>query len=326
MKQIFDKLKNDKLSAEELTQLRQSIAHMSDSEIGSLLDDNTFPSDEEKYPMDEKSFLKVKKRINLVATQSDRKLHRYRILSIAAAVIIPILLASCIWLFIEVIGMHQYDGVMEKELAVVTSKGESAVATLPDATEVTLMSQSSLKYTLKDFKDNGREILFEGDGVFNVKANRESPFRIICKNLEIVVTGTKFSLSARNDSDMASIYLESGKVEIECGADKHSVGINPGEFARINTANGNVEISEVSQNSANAMMRGDKIFENISLSEVLLELERSYGKKFEFRRSDMLSDKFTGYLPSDNLEEVIETIENCYHVKSVIEHDRIIFM
>lgn len=326
MKQIFDKLKNDKLSAEELAQFRQSIAHMSDSEIGSLLDANTFPSDEEKYPMNEESFLKIKKGINLAAVQSGRKLHRYKILMIAAAAIIPILLASCIWLLIEVSDMRQYGGVMEKELAVVTARGESAVAILPDATEVTLMSQSSLKYSLKDFKDNGREILFEGDGVFNVKANEKSPFRIICNKLEIVVTGTKFSLSARNDSNIASLYLESGKVEIECSADKNPVHINPGEFARIDTTNGDVEISEVSQNSASAMMRGDKIFENTTLSEVLSELERTYGKKFEFRSSDILNDKFTGYLPSDNLEEVIETIENCYHVRSVIEQDRIVFM
>lgn len=326
MKQIFDKLKNDKLSVEELRHLRQSVANMSDSEISSLLDANTFPSDEEKYPMSDETFLKIKKGINLAAVQSGRKLRIYKVLMIAAAAIIPILLASCIWLLIEVSDMRQYGDAIGKELAVITNEGESAVATLPDASEVTLMSQSSLKYTLKNFKNNGREILFDGDGVFNVKANRESPFRIICKNLEIVVTGTKFSLSARSDSDSASLYLESGKVEIECSADKRSVGINPGEFARINTVNGDVEISEVSQNSANAMMRGDKIFENTTLSEVLLELERSYGKKFEFRSSNILNDKFTGYLPSDNLEEVIETIENCYHVKSVIEKDRIIFM
>ncbi len=326
MKEIFGKLKNDSLSVEELRHLRQSVAEMSDREIQNLLDANTFPSDEEEYRMPERSFFKVKEGVNAVAVKSDRGLRRYRILTIAAAVVLPILLAVCIWLFVENSNVRQYSDIIGKELAVTTAKGESATTMLPDGTEVTLMSQSSLEYSIKDFKSDGRRVLFDGDGVFNVTANAESPFRVICNNLEIIVKGTKFSLSARKDKHMASLYLESGKVEIECGGGAHTAQVEPGEYAVIDTSTGEVSISEISENSANALMRGDKIFENCMLSDVLLELERLYGKKFEFQKSDMLKDKFTGYLPSDNLEEVIETIEDCYHVKAVVGKDTIVFM
>ena len=65
------------------------------------------------------------------------------------------------------------------------------------------------------------------------------------------------------------------------------------------------------------------IFRNTELLEVIRAIEENYNVKIQVDCKDCLSDLFTGTLPANNLNEVLEIIERSYHLKSIITGKKI---
>ena len=85
---------------------------------------------------------------------------------------------------------------------------------LTDGTNVTINSGSSLKYQSNFLNNKNRKVYLKGEAFFDVTKNKNAPFIVTTKKLNIKVLGTKFNVSSYNNDKNTSVVLEEGSVSI----------------------------------------------------------------------------------------------------------------
>lgn len=100
---------------------------------------------------------------------------------------------------------------------------------LPDGSSVTLRPNSELiRFTAND---NGRAYALNGEAIFDVVTNPDQPFSVEAGIGRVVVTGTRFNVSNRDES--AFVYLIEGEVRFETLDRAASVDLDPGQASEI---------------------------------------------------------------------------------------------
>ena len=208
---------------------------------------------------------------------------------------------------------------MDEDMVVSTSEGEKASITLPDGTIINLNEKTRLTYSPENFNKANRIIHFDGEGYFHVSKDREHPFFINARGLQIKVLGTKFNLLARKSAPSAELLLEEGNVSFTSLKMHTSVFIKPCQKAIMDRLTGKIRIIDHADiQKTTAWKRNEMIFVNKSLSYVLQAIKRNYNNNIRTTYQDSISDSFTGTIPSTNLNEALEVIEKSYHLKGTI--------
>ena len=92
-----------------------------------------------------------------------------------------------------------------------TQNGETRVLSLPDGSEITLASNSTLTYQINS---NKRNIELVGHATFEVARNENAPFVVTANDINVTVLGTGFDIDAFPNQD-ARVYVNHGKVSVE---------------------------------------------------------------------------------------------------------------
>ena len=316
---LLKKYKNDQLTPEELEEMKNLIASLDDEELAILLDEcdaDTSGGDFGELPDD------VVKRIKercLVDAGIKKRHHApvwLRPVLWAAAVLIPVLMASTIYLFMESNGYRQ---MASSDIAIITGAGERVTAVLPDSSRVELSYQSELRYAMSSFNAEKRTVRFAGEGFFTVSRNDAAPFVIDTQGLEVTVLGTQFNLRVRQDEELASLYLDEGSVDLRTCNQK--VRMTPGQLASVNRTTGSIEVSQIASADEQTGWRlGYLCFNNRPIDNVLAALSSSYGYEITLGvDSSEVAGRFTGHIPADNFSEALSIIEYAYHLKARID-------
>ena len=97
---------------------------------------------------------------------------------------------------------------------------------LADGSKVLLNVASTLRYP-ETFTDPERVVELSGEAYFEVKPNAARPFRVLVKDAEVDVLGTKFNIRAYADEPVCKTTLIDGSVEIGSRSDKKR--LSPGQ-------------------------------------------------------------------------------------------------
>ena len=144
------------------------------------------------------------------------------------------------------------------------------------------------------------------------------------RGILVEVLGTTFNLFVRDKKDFAELALEEGSVMLLSTVSNKKVILRPHQIAKLNHLTGDIlVIDDNCIQDKSAWRRGDMIFRNTELLEVIRAIEENYNVKIQVDCKDCLSDLFTGTLPANNLNEVLEIIERSYHLKSIITGKKI---
>lgn len=224
---------------------------------------------------------------------------------------------------IATVYLYQENTVLsQKDFVATTGKGEQVTISLPDGTQVTLNAESRLSYNLSNFNSDERRVAFDGEGYFRVAKNPSSPFSITAKGLKVSVLGTTFNLRARSADATAELSLEEGNVRFQSLKTGQDVILSPNQKAILDQINGTVTVEESSYTTdASAWRRGELVFRNVPFAEVLEEIEEIYHVSIaiETEEIDYQDDLFTGVLSRTNINEVLEVIEHSYHLKATLK-------
>lgn len=208
-----------------------------------------------------------------------------------------------------------------------TDKGVKGKVTLPDGSVVWLNSDSKITYP-DIFANDKREVHLSGEAFFEVKSDSLKPMHITtAKNFTIEVLGTSFSIkSYDNDSESrATLYTGSIKLITNKGSKKEStVMMVPNESAII-TKERTAKLSKIDTHTNVAWMKGELVFEDTPMAEVLKVLERWYGKQFEVKGNDFYNYKLNASFKSESLTQVLEIIDLCTSTNHKIIEDTVIF-
>jgi len=309
--ELQDKYKKDTLALDEFVLLRDKVNALTDEQLAKQLFEDWIQSDIDTSQVDSDRIHALKEKIDIsIGRNSNRKsITLGRIGRIAAAVLLPFFILSTLYFY------NQTRLIDSEEMIVTTGVGERANITLPDGTNVSLNSQSRLAYLPKEFNKKQREITFKGEAYFQVHKNAECPFLINAKGLNIKVLGTVFNLHVRDNETSASLALEEGSVLFSSEKTNKNVTLEVGNMAVLDQKTGDITVVRLKNiENAAAWKAGYLKFEETELSEVINNVESSYGVSIEIDK-ESLSDLFSGTLPSNNLNEALLILEESYHLK-----------
>lgn len=315
----FKRFHENKLSSDELCSFREELERMSDDELNTHLN-----SYEEVNNMNFKDsdIVEIQEKLNR-EIKSDR-FHRFifRCISVAAGIMLPMLIATIILLYNSNKELETYSKLVDRHVTLNTTKGENIMTILPDGSKVYMGPLSSLSYDLKSFNSKERSITYTGEGDFIIAKDKDAPFYVDADNLKITVLGTEFSLFTREKKNCSEVYLSEGSLKITSKSEKEGFIVKPGEVALINNISGSISVSPKDDNPKLHAGQQTIYFSSAPLQEIAEELEVYYGLNFKIPESlDHII--FTGSLPTDNIDQVIYTLENTLDIKIVYQNDTI---
>jgi transmembrane sensor len=184
------------------------------------------------------------------------------------------------------------------------SAGKKTTFLLPDNSEVVLNSGSEIKYKKFNWKYN-RELNLKGEAFFKVAKGEN--FDVNTNLGKVTVVGTQFNVKSRNNN-----------FEVECFEGKVKVSFNGKQVLltkgkSIFIQNGAEIESRDDISEKPNWLQNEIEFNNNSLSEIVAEIERQYNISIENKLA--LDKKFSGILPSDNLETALEILSKTYKIK-----------
>lgn len=238
-----------------------------------------------------------------------------------AAVMLPVLLISTILLWNRTNSLSSQDIVIKT-----AANGERATITLPDGSEVTLNSNSCLSYKPEDFTGDTRSVTFEGEGFFTISKSDSKKFLVHTSLVSVDVKGTTFNLRSCKKDHTASLYLESGKVELKSVASGKCIEMIPGDFAYLDEDGiGFIKDENIDPRVPTAWKIGELIFINQNLGEVTGSLEYNYNTNIEFSDPQLVDIPFTGTLPNNNLPDAVHILELSMGLKCTKKGNTLLF-
>ncbi len=189
---------------------------------------------------------------------------------------------------------------------------------LPDGTEVWLNSASTLEFP-SQFTQDTRKVKLEGQAYFDVTHNPDQPFIVETKLGEIEVKGTAFNLNAYPDNPNLSATLVHGKITLHTN-NRIQQDIFPGQRAVFTPLNGDVQVEEVDVNLYTSWKDGLFMFQNRTLSDLSIELSRTYDVEFDFKDTQAKNIRYTGqYERQQNLSDVLDLLASTGNIEYTIQ-------
>lgn len=184
--------------------------------------------------------------------------------------------------------------------------GKRSNLTLSDGTKIWLNSGTQLDFPT-EFKGKTREIYIDGEIFIEVAHNQEVPFIVHAHEMDILVQGTSFNISAYKDDNSKTVVLVEGRVKIKRGS-THIAELLPNE--KIDITENNILKETVDVSEYISWRKGVLEFNSTPMSEILRKIGRYYNVQFDGTKDTKLNEQTcTGKLfLSSNLDSVMTSV------------------
>ncbi len=153
-----------------------------------------------------------------------------------AAVILVLCVSTLTVLFLR----DKDSDISSNLLTLHNEKGSvTLVTTLEDGSIVYLSDDTRLQYP-EHFSSKKREVLLQGNALFDVAGNRERPFLIETKEIKIEVIGTAFNVKGADHLPF-QVSVERGEVKVTWKKTGESIHVKAGETVTLASNHLNVE-------------------------------------------------------------------------------------
>ncbi len=193
-----------------------------------------------------------------------------------------------------------------------TKMAETKIWTLPDNSLVTLNADSSIEYNKKTFAED-RIIELNGEAFFDVE--KGSSFTVKTKNGDITVLGTEFNVYSRDKH--IEVHCFEGKVQVSNS--KETVILTPGKAIKSN-AEGSLDSNEV-KGSKPSWMQGKSTFDQVTLQQLIQELERQYDINITTNDIDV-NRLFSGFFVHNDLDKALKTCFEPMNISYVFNNQK----
>lgn len=245
-----------------------------------------------------------------------------------------LLTTSAVYLFTQKKGDNL--PVKEEISSVVTKNGNRTKVVLPDGSQVWLNAGSNLDYNNSTFNKELREVSLNGEAYFDVTKNPDKPFIIHTKKMDIKVLGTVFNVRSYSDEKIAEASLIKGSIEVTLKDRKdQKIVLKPNEkisianeepraepkqnkiiLAKTNTTLiPQIVVKELKPNPTYniigeiAWTQNKFYFEDENLEDIVLRMERWFGKKVTIANESLKTVHYTGNFENETLEEVLSYLK-----------------
>lgn len=235
--------------------------------------------------------------------RTERRIRPLRIWQAAAAVFFLLATSS---LYLSTIGKDAEPNLLQQYIPT----AELRSLTLPDGTKVQLNSQSTLLYP-QEFTCKDRSVFLIGEANFKVKPDKKHPFIVKSNDFQVTALGTEFNVSAYPENEEIAATLISGSVLVEYNNMSSQMILKPNQQLAYHKNTRHHSLSTPDMMDITAWQRGELVFREMSIKDIITVLERKYPYSFEYQLKNLKEDKYSfRFKDKATLSEVMDVIVN----------------
>ncbi len=243
--------------------------------------------------------------------------------SVAAAILFILATASTYWI------LQKWN---HSETVIVENTTDAALQiALEDGSKIWLSEQSTLQYQ-KPFAGNKRDIYLKGEAFFEVAKDSIHPFTVYAQGFGTTALGTSFNIRAFADSSDVKVALVTGKVSVSPlrnGKPQTQYGriLTPGKQLRYNIKARTVLVENFDPALTLAWRDGNLVFDNESLSTVLLRLAKHYQVDIQFEKNKLDQCLLnTSFSKKESLKNILTILKFSGHLEFTQRGNRYIVL
>jgi hypothetical protein len=194
------------------------------------------------------------------------------------------------------------------EISVPNSKTLQLI--LSDGTKVWLNAGTVFKFP-QNFTSNSknRTVYLQGEAFFEVTKNKNKPFIVDSKEMQVEVLGTKFNVSSYNNEDYISTTLVEGSVNVfRTEVSEEKIQLTPSYQAKFHKADAQFSKSKVDTRIYTSWIDNTLIINNLSFSAIIKKLERKYDVTITNKVAKLDKEVFRGEFKNETIETILKTI------------------
>jgi hypothetical protein len=221
-------------------------------------------------------------------------------------------------------GQLSYSGAVHDNIIPATynsievPRGGQYQVILHDGTHVWLNSGSTLKYPT-NFNEKTRNVTLTGEAYFEVAKNKEQPFIVNAKNINVQVVGTHFNIMAYDNEQSINTTLLEGSIKVSTKTE--SKMLIPGQEAIVRDS---IQLVNANIEEAVAWKNAEFLFKDADIQLVMRQIERWYNVKVIYSGEKSLKH-FNGKIPRDTgIKKLLAILEGTGGVHFKISQNTII--
>lgn len=225
-----------------------------------------------------------------------------------------------------------------------TEGGEKKKITLPDGSVVLLNAKSVLTVD-KNFNDKNREVNLVGEAFFDVKHNKNKPFKVHTEDFDINVLGTSFNVKIYPGEATSETVLIKGLIVMEGkGTKGSSITLRPSQkvtfYKKIEEVPSKVkslkpsvvhpqiainQYTKVNDSTIMEMAWTENRLEILdqSFAEIKGDLERWFNVEIVFKDREVEKYHFTATFRRESIEQALKAFQDAEHFKYEIKGNQI---
>jgi len=206
---------------------------------------------------------------------------------------------------------------------VTTPRGGQYELVLSDGTRVWLNAATVLKYPTV-FTGKERRVELTGEAYFEVAKNKNMPFNVSTKGMNVRVLGTHFNVMAYDDDKTVETTLLEGAVKLS--NNRNNAILKPGQQGVMRNGESVFDVHSANVDDAVAWKNGFFSFNNESIQSIMKKISRWYDVDVEYSGT-LVKKNFGGTVSKfNNVAEVLKTMELTGTIHFEVEGRRIIVM
>jgi transmembrane sensor len=206
-----------------------------------------------------------------------------------------------------------------------TASGENKNIILEDGTKVWLNENTILKYP-KQFFGKKRMLELDGEAYFEVSKNKQMPFIVEGRTMQIEVLGTKFNFKNRTGCRVAEASLLEGEIRARGNKGEGMILLSPGQRVELNAATRQMKVFATDA-GIDAVWHDNLIpLDNANIFRITSILEELYDVQFILSPDIDKTVTYSGVLGrKKSITEVLDILKETIHIDYKI-HNNTIFI
>ncbi|MBC8769563.1 FecR family protein [Arenibacter sp. BSSL-BM3] len=223
-----------------------------------------------------------------------------------------------------------YSQVTEREELVFNTlkipNGKKFQLELSDGTLVHLNAGSSLRYPVNFLEEGPRQVYLSGEAYFDVTSNALNPFIVNVDELDVMVLGTEFNISAYAEDGHIDVVLVEGSVGMnkKDQLERGSVELSPGQKGTYEQDSKSILVDKVNTSLYTSWMQGHLVFRDLTFDSILKKLERHYNIEIVNTNVVLGKEVFNARFDNVEIEEVLGYFNDIHSIDFRIQGNKVI--
>ena len=205
------------------------------------------------------------------------------------------------------------------DFRIVKTENFNKIITLPDGSEVSLSPNSYIKYPTK-FENAKRDVIFKGEGFFNIAKDKSKPFTISVNNAKVRVLGTSFNVNSKFKAPKVEVTVKTGRVELSLEKQKFILNKND-----IGIVSNQLNEKKINTNKNYLAWKTKKfVFEGEKLQNVIKTVNKAYNVNLIIDGDSLNNLKFNSTFDNLPLDSVLDILCTSYSLQYTKQNKSII--